>query len=48
MAHIFESSSNFTIEDIHETREFNYERTKHMIAEKKLHYYNTLRVDVEG
>ena len=47
MAHTLEISPNFTIEDIHKIREFNYERTKHMTVEEKLHYYNTPRTDAE-
>ena len=47
MAHTLEISPNFTIEDIHKIREFNYEATKHMTVEEKLHYYNTPRTDAE-
>lgn len=47
MAHMLEISPNFTIEDIHKIREFNYEATKHMTVEEKLHYYNTPRTDAE-
>lgn len=47
MAHTLEISPNFTIEDIHKIREFNYEVTKHMTVEEKLHYYNTPRTDAE-
>lgn len=47
MAHTLEISPNFTIEDIHKIREFNYEMTKHMTVEEKLHYYNTPRTDAE-
>lgn len=38
-------SPNFTIEDIHKIREYNYEITKHMTVEEKLAYYNTPRTD---
>ncbi len=47
MAHILEISPDFTIEDIHRIREYNYEATKHMTVEEKLHYYNTPRTDAE-
>ena len=40
-------SLNFTIDDIHKLREYNYEVTKHMTVEEKLHYYNTPRTDAE-
>ncbi|KAI4446510.1 hypothetical protein C823_001028 [Eubacterium plexicaudatum ASF492] len=42
-----EISPDFTIEDIHKIREHNYEVTKHMTVEEKLHYYNTPRTDAE-
>lgn len=47
MAYTLEISPDFTIEDIHKIRELNYERTKHMTVEEKLHYYNTPRTDAE-
>lgn len=47
MAHTLEISSDFTIDDIHKIREYNYEATKHMTVEEKLHYYNTPRTDAE-
>ena len=47
MAHTLGISPNFTIEDIHKIREFNYEVTKHMTVEEKLHYYNTPGTDAE-
>ena len=40
-------SPDFTIEDIHKLREYNYEVTKHMTMEEKLLYYNTPRTDAE-
>ena len=40
-------SPDFTIEDIHKLREYNYEMTKHMTTEEKLLYYNTPRTDAE-
>ena len=33
-------SPNFTIEDIHKLREYNYEITKNMTDEKRMDYYN--------
>ena len=33
-------SLNFTIDDIHKLREYNYEVTKEMSNEEKLKYYN--------
>ena len=33
-------SANFTIEDIHKLREYNYEMTKHMTEEERMDYYN--------
>ncbi|MCX4299670.1 MAG: hypothetical protein OSJ73_22080 [Lachnospiraceae bacterium] len=47
MAHTLEISPDFTIEDIHRIREYNYEATKHMTVAEKLHYYNTPRTDAE-
>ena len=47
MASTLEISPNFTIDDIHKIREYNYEATKHMTVEEKLHYYNTPRTDAE-
>lgn len=47
MAYTLEISPDFTIEDIHKIREYNYETTKHMTVEEKLHYYNTPRTDAE-
>lgn len=38
-------SPDFTIEDIHRIREYNYEITKDMTMEEKLAYYNTPRTD---
>ena len=40
-------SPNFTIEDIHKIREYNYEITKNMTDEEKLIYYNTPKSDAE-
>ncbi len=47
MVPTLEISPDFTIEDIHRVRENNYEATKHMTVEEKLHYYNTPRTDAE-
>ena len=33
-------SSNFTNEDIHKLREYNYEMTKHMTDQERIDYYN--------
>ena len=33
-------SPDFTIEDIHKIREYNYEMTKSMTVEEKRDYYN--------
>lgn len=35
-----EVSPNFTIEDIHKIREYNYEMTKDMTVQEKKDYYN--------
>jgi len=34
------TSSNFTIEDIHAMRRYNYEITKNLSQEERLRYYN--------
>lgn len=33
-------SPNFTIEDIHKLREYNYELTKNMTDQERMDYYN--------
>ena len=33
-------SPNFTIEDIHKLRDYNYEMTKNMTDEERMDYYN--------
>ena len=33
-------SADFTIEDIHKLREYNYEMTKELSREEKMDYYN--------
>ena len=35
-----EISPDFTIEDIHKIREYNYEMTKNMTSREKADYYN--------
>ena len=35
-----EISPNFTVEDIHKIREYNYEMTKNMTVQEKQDYYN--------
>jgi len=35
-----EISSDFTIEDIHKIREYNYEKTKNMTTQEFCDYYN--------
>ncbi len=47
MVYKLEISPDFTVEDIHRIRERNYEATRHMTIEEKLHYYNTPRTDAE-
>ena len=34
-------SPNFTIEDIHKLREYNYEMTKDMTDKERMDYYNS-------
>lgn len=40
-------SPDFTIEDIHKIREYNYEITKGMTVEQKIEYYNTAGMEAE-
>ena len=40
-------SPDFTIEDIHKIREYNYEFTKDMTLEEKLVYYNSAGAEAE-
>ena len=40
-------SPDFTIEDIHKIREYNYEVTKDMTIEEKIAYYNTAGMEAE-
>lgn len=39
-------SPDFTIEDIHKLREYNYEMTKHMSRQEKMDYYNKKGMEV--
>lgn len=40
-------SPDFTIEDIHKIREYNYEVTKNMTIEEKIAYYNSAGMEAE-
>jgi hypothetical protein len=42
-----EISPNFTIEDIHKIREYNYEMTKNMTRQEKMDYYNKRGMEVQ-
>ena len=37
---LLDISPDFTIEDIHKIREYNYEMTKNMTSKEKADYYN--------
>lgn len=39
-------SPNFTIEDIHKLREYNYYKTKDMPLQERMDYYNNLGMEV--
>ena len=39
-------SPNFTIEDIHKIREYNYDYTKDMTSKERMNYYNNLGMEV--
>ena len=39
-------SPNFTIEDIHKLREYNYYQTKDMTAQERIDYYNSRGLEV--
>ncbi len=39
-------SSNFTIEDIHKLREYNYYLTKDMTLQEQMDFYNNHGLDV--
>jgi hypothetical protein len=40
-------SPNFTIEDIHKLREYNYEITKNMTDKERMDYYNSRGMEVQ-
>ena len=40
-------SPNFTIEDIHKLREYNYYQTKDMSRQERIDYYNTRGMEVQ-
>lgn len=39
-------SPNFTIEDIHKLREYNYYQTRDMTPQERMDYYNSRGVEV--
>ena len=39
-------SPNFTIEDIHKLREYNYYQTKDMTQQERIDYYNSRGLEV--
>lgn len=39
-------SPDFTIEDIHKLREYNYYKTKDMTLQERIDYYNTRGLEV--
>ena len=39
-------SPNFTVEDIHKLREYNYDQTKDMSRQERIDYYNTRGLEV--
>lgn len=39
-------SPDFTIEDIHKLREYNYEMTKNMSRQERMDYYNKKGMEV--
>ena len=39
-------SPNFTIEDIHKLREYNYYQTKDMTPQERMDYYNSRGMEV--
>ena len=39
-------SPNFTVEDIHKLREYNYYQTKDMSRQERIEYYNTRGMEV--
>ena len=41
-------SPDFTIEDIHKLREYNYYQTKDMSRQDRIDYYNTRGIEVHN
>ena len=41
-------SPDFTIEDIHKLREYNYYQTKDMSRQERIDYYNTRGIEVHN
>lgn len=41
-------SSDFTIEDIHKLREYNYYQTKDMSLQERIDYYNSRGMEVHN
>ena len=41
-------SPDFTIEDIHKLREYNYYQTKDMSRQESIDYYNTRGIEVHN
>ena len=41
-------SSDFTIEDIHKLREYNYYQTKDMSRQERIDYYNSRGMEVHN
>ncbi len=39
-------SPNFTVDDIHRLREYNYEKTKDMTPEDRHGYYNDIGMEI--
>ena len=39
-------SPNFTIDDIHKLREYNYYQTKDMTSQERIDYYNSRGLEV--
>lgn len=39
-------SPDFTVEDIHRLREYNYEQTKALSTKEQLHYYNDIGMEI--
>lgn len=39
-------SPNFTIEDIHKLREYNYHQTKNLNSQERIDYYNNRGLEI--